>query len=208
MLGSDMRSRASRVLSALLAVVAGLIPALAAFDIGPLQAADINGPPWLGLAAGSVFIAGGMAMLAGAAIPALQAILGVLALAGMAAIFNWIAFGAGERACSGAVGFLWLAADSAYAGLACRIPFGLGAAIIDAVLILGVVALLQQALGGAPQLARTIKAAQGLLLLALAPLLLLVLVLAVLPVALGVVWQHLRSGHWPRNAAFIRRRRP
>jgi hypothetical protein len=203
---SDVRSRAGRALSALLAVVAGLIPALAAFDLGPLPAADINGPPWLGLAAGSVFIAGGLAMLAGAAIPALQAILGVLALAGMAAIVNWIAFGAGERACSGAVGFLWLAADSAYAGLACRIPFGLGAAIIDAVLILGVLALLQQALGGAPQLARAIRAAQGLLLLALAPLLLLVLVLAVLPLALGGVWHRLRSGHWPRNAAFIRRR--
>jgi hypothetical protein len=206
MMDADMRSRPGWVLSALLAVVAGLIPALAAFDIGPLHAADINGPPWLGLAAGSVFIAGGLAMLAGAAIPALQAILGVLALAGMATIVNWIAFGAGERACSGAVGFLWLAADSAYAGLACRIPFGLGAAIIDAVLILGVVALLQQALGGAPQLARTIRAAQGLLLLALAPLLLLALVVAVLPVALGVVWHRLRSGHWPRNAAFIRRR--
>lgn len=208
MMGSDLRSRAGWVLSALLVVAAGLIPALAAFDIGPLHAADINGPPWLGLAAGSVFIAGGMAMLAGAAIPALQAILGVLALAGMAAIVNWIAFGVGERACSGAVGFLWLAADSAYAGLACRIPFGLGAAIIDAALILGVVALLQQALGGAPRLARTIKAAQGLLLLALAPLLLFVLVMAVLPVALGVVWHGLRSGLWPRTAAFIRRRRP
>jgi len=120
MSGSDLRSRAGWVLSALLAVVAGLIPAL-------------------------------------------QAILGVLALAGMAAIVNWIAFGVGERACSGAVGFLWLAADNAYAGLACRIPFGLAAAIIDAVLILGVVAL-------------------------------------------GVLWHRLRSGHWPRNAAFIRRR--
>lgn len=40
-------------------VASGLFPMLAAFDIGPLSQEDINGPPWLGLAAGDVFAAAG-----------------------------------------------------------------------------------------------------------------------------------------------------
>ncbi|PKM42731.1 MAG: hypothetical protein CVV05_17205 [Gammaproteobacteria bacterium HGW-Gammaproteobacteria-1] len=207
MAASHKLSPAGRLIFGALFVLAGLFPALAAFDIGPLHAADIHGPPWLGLAGGGVFIAAGMAVLVGDAVPALKNVFALLVLAGLAALGNWIAFGAGERACAGTMTFLWFAADSGYAGVACRVPFGLGAVIVDAFLILAAVMLLQQALGGAPQLARTTKAAQGLLLLTLSPLLLLVLVMALLPVALGVLWQRLRSGRWPRNEEFIRRRR-
>lgn len=200
-------SAAGRLIFGLLLVLVGLFPVLATFDIGPLTPTDINGPPWLGLASGGVFIAAGMAVLAGDTVPALRTVFALLVLAGLAAMGNWIAFGAGERACAGTMTFLWFAAESGYAGLACRVPFGLGALIVDALLILTAVMLLQQALGGAPHLARSVKVAQGLLLLVLSPLLLLVLVMAVLPVALGVLWHRLRSGRWPRNEAFIRRRR-
>jgi hypothetical protein len=137
----------------------------------------------------------------------LKTVFALLVLAGLAAMGNWIAFGAGERVCAGTTAFLWFAADGDYSGLACRVPFGLGAVIVDAFLILAAVMLLQQALGGAPHLARTMKAAQGLLLLTLSPLLLLLLVLAVVPVGLRVLWYRLRNGRWPRNEEFIRRRK-
>ncbi len=207
MADKDKLSPAGRWIFGLLFVAAGLFPALATFDIGPLRAADINGPPWLGLAAGGVFIAAGMAVLAGDALPMLKTVFALLVLAGLAAMGNWIAFGAGERVCAGTTTFLWFAADGDYSGLACRIPFGLGAIIVAAFLILAAVMLLQQALGGAPHLVRTMKAAQGLLLLTLSPLLLMLLVLVIVPVGLRVLWYRLRNGRWPRNEEFIRRRR-
>jgi hypothetical protein len=40
---------------------AGVFPILAALDVGgPLRADSIHGPPWIGVAAGSVFLAGAM----------------------------------------------------------------------------------------------------------------------------------------------------
>lgn len=45
----------------LLFVACGVPPMLAAFDLGPLSAQDINGPPWLGFAAGGSFAAAGLA---------------------------------------------------------------------------------------------------------------------------------------------------
>lgn len=46
-------------------VAFGIMPMLATFDIGRLGTDDINGPPWLGLATGGVFVAAGLAVMAG-----------------------------------------------------------------------------------------------------------------------------------------------
>ncbi len=188
-------------------VAAGVLPMLAAFDIGPLGRADINGPPWLGFVAGAVVSSGGLAVIAGPRSPLAGSLFGVLALAGMAALGNWIAFGAGERACSGSISLPWLSSESDFSGLGCRIPFGLGALITDAILCVTIIAMLQKALGGPPRLARLLKAAQWLILASLAPFLLLLAVIALVNGAGSAIRTRWTTGAWPRNEAFIARQK-
>ena len=191
----------------LIFVAAGIPPMLAAFDVGPLASGDINGPPWLGLAGGGVFVAAGLAIIAGPQAPMVGGVFGALALAGLAAIGNWIAFGAGERACAGSISLpgLWTGGD--LSGLACRIPFGFGALITDAFLCWMIVSLLQKALGGPPRLAGLLRAAEWLILASMAPILLLLLIGILLGGAVGALKTRLRTGAWPRNEAFIARQK-
>lgn len=129
-----------RILLGLLCLVCGLLPALAAFDVGPLHGADINGPPWLGLVAGAVFMLAGIAVILGerpqdAAAGPIGAWLAAAILCGFAAIGNWIAFGPGPRACSVEIAGFFL--DGALAGeLSCRIGFGIGAMMVNGFLLL------------------------------------------------------------------------
>ncbi|OHC62753.1 MAG: hypothetical protein A2045_08840 [Rhodocyclales bacterium GWA2_65_20] len=195
------------LLVGLVFVAAGILPMLAAFDIGPLGRDDINGPPWLGFAAGGIFTAAGLAVIAGPASPLANGLFAFLALAGLAAIGNWIAFGAGERACSGSISLPWLWGESDFSGLGCRIPFGLGALITDAFACYMLVWLLQKALGGPPHLARLMKAAEWLILASLAPILLALALILLLQGAFGAVKTRLTTGAWPRNEAFIARQK-
>lgn len=57
----------------LLFVACGVPPMLAAFDLGPLSAQDIDGPPWLG------FAAAGLAIMAGPQAPLATRLFGTLA---------------------------------------------------------------------------------------------------------------------------------
>lgn len=188
-------------------VAAGILPMLAAFDVGPLGRADINGPPWLGFAGGGIFVTAGLAIMAGPQAPLVGGLFGVLTLGGLAAIGNWIAFGAGERACSGSISLPWLSSESAFSGLGCRIPFGLGALITDAFLCYMIASMLQKALGGPPRLARLLKAAEWLILASLAPILLLLLIGILMSGAVGALKTRLSTGAWPRNEAFIARQK-
>ena len=195
--------RGAAHLIGLVFIASGILPMLAAFDVGPLHSEDINGPPWLGFVAGAVFFSGGLAVMAGPRSPLVGSLFGVLALAGMAAIGNWIAFGAGERACSGSISLPWLWSESDFSGLGCRIPFGLGALITDAFLCYMIVSMLQKSLGGPPRLARLLKAAEWLILASIAPFLLLLVVMVVCSAAAAAVKTRWTTGAWPRNEAFI-----
>lgn len=191
----------------LLFVAAGILPMLAAFDVGPLGREDINGPPWLGFAAGGIFVSAGLAVMAGPQAPLVGGLFGALALAGLAAIGNWIAFGAGERACSGSISLPGLSSHSDFSGLGCRIPFGFGALITDAFLCYMIASMLQKVLGGPPRLAGLLKAAEWLILATLAPILLLLLIGILLSGAVGALKTRMSSGAWPRNEAFIARQK-
>lgn len=199
---SEGRSGAP-VFLGLVFVAAGILPMLAAFDIGPLGREDINGPPWLGFVAGGIFSAAGLAVMAGTRFPLVGNLFGVLALAGLAAIGNWIAFGVGTRVCTGSLSLPWLWGEGDFSGLACRIPFGLGALITDAFLCWAIVSLLQKFLGGPPQLARLLKAAEWLIVASLAPFILLLAIMALSGAAAAAVKTRLTTGAWPRNEEFI-----
>lgn len=201
-----LSSRAS-LLFGLLFVASGIFPMLAAFDIGLLGREDIQGPPWLGFVAGGIFVAAGLAIIAGPRAPLVNSLFAVLALAGLAALGNWVAFGAGERLCSGSLALPWLWGEGDFSGLACRIPFGVGAVITDAFLCWMIVATLQKALGGPPRLAGLLQAAQWLILASLLPILLPLLIVLLAGVALGALKTRLTTGAWPRNEGFVARQK-
>lgn len=196
-----------RLTLGLLCVGIGAFPMLGAFDLGPLRQADINGPPWLGFVAGGVFFLAGVTILVGRLPPLASSALTVVLLAGFAAIGNWIAFGAGERHCTGSIALPFLGSAGDFSGLGCRIPFGLGALVVDGMLFYAVVATLQKALGGPPRLAKLLKAAQWVVLASLAPILVPLLLVLLVRVAGGALVTRLKTGRWPRNEAFIARQK-
>jgi len=199
-------TRAARVVFGLLFVGFGIFPMLASFDIGPLRSTDINGPPWLGLVAGGVFAAGGLAVLVGERVAPVRDLMTFSLLLGMAALGNWVAFGAGERVCTG-VSLAGIGLGGSLRGIACRILFAVGAlAMIGIVVVLGV-AMLQTRLGGPPALARSKSAAEIFLFVCLAPVLAVLAVAVVVPQVVIAVWTRCTSGAWPRNEGFIRRQR-
>ena len=188
-------------------VASGIFPMLAAFDIGPLSQEDINGPPWLGFAAGGIFTAGGLSIMLAPRSSLAANLFGLLSLSGLAMLGNWIAFGAGERACSGSISLSLMWSESDFSGLGCRIPFGLGALITDAFLCYLMVSVLQKALGGPPRLARLLKAAEWLILASIAPFILLLAIIGIGSAAAGAVKTRWTTGTWPRNEEFIARQK-
>lgn len=187
----------------LLFAACGVIPILAAFDIGPFSSDEINGPPWLGLVAGGLFVVAGIMLMIGKMHPWLRDGFAILILGGMAAIGNWIAFGVGERVCSGSFSFGLFFSEGNFADLGCRIPFGLGALVVDAITIYAVVSLLEKVQGGPPALARSKKFAESLIWLSLSPLLLLMAILLMFHVAGSILKTRWQTGVWPRNEQFI-----
>jgi hypothetical protein len=182
-------------------VAFGIMPLLATFDIGLLGPEDIKGPAWLGLATGGAFVAAGLAVMAGPDRPVFNSILALLVVFGLAAVGNWIAFGLGARVCDGSILF-WRGEMS---GLGCRIPFGMGALITNAILVLMVVIELQKALGGPPRLARQRKWAENLMLLSLSPILLPLVLYLFARGGMDALKTRLETGVWPRNEGFIAR---
>jgi hypothetical protein len=99
----------------------------------------------------------------------------------------------------------WSAGD--LTGLSCRVPFGIGAVVLNAILCFFVVVTLQGALGGPPRLEHLRKGAEGLILLSLAPILVPMFLILFVRIAFGVVKARVTTGQWPRNKAFIERQR-
>lgn len=191
----------------LVSVACGLPFMLAAFDIGPLQRADIQGPPWLAVVAGGIFAAAGAALLVGRRQRTLRDALGLAVIVGLAAIGNWIAFGAGERFCQGSLPLSLASVDGVLSGWQCRLPFGFGALVTDAIALYFAILLLQRLCGGPPALARTKRAGEWLVVLSLAPLLIPLVLVLIGVSAASACRERLRSGAWPRNESFIRRQR-
>lgn len=148
---------------------------------------QVNGPWWLGFAAGWVFAAAGLSVAVQGT--ELQTWVGGLAVAtillGFAAIGNWIAFGPGPRGCSGGISTFFFSGTRSVGDLECRVAFGLGAVILDAALFMGAMAGLAKLVGSPRWAARLEKVGQGVLFAALSPLLLLAGALLLVQVGAG-----------------------
>ncbi|MEZ5613793.1 MAG: hypothetical protein R3E35_01105 [Rhodocyclaceae bacterium] len=200
----------ARGLIALFFLASGALPILAAFDVGPVRARDINGPPWLGLAAGGIFALAGIVVLVGEArhkppLSWLVAAAGALILVAFAAIGNWIAFGPGPRACSAGIGTLLFSASRSAGEWECRIAFGIGAIALDG-LCAGAALRGLGKLAGPGRLGGGFeKLGDGLVFLGLLPILLPLLLFAIVKSAATAFAEYRRTGKWPRNEAFIAR---
>jgi hypothetical protein len=200
-------SPAVRILVALVCIGSGLLPVLASLDIGPLDSGAINGPPWLGFLAGAIFIAGGIALMLGTRwrTGALAAGLVALVVGAFAAIANWIAFGPGPRECAIGVAGLFFAAGSGANEIACRAGFGMGALLLDGIVLWMIAHALRLLLGAGALPTFVQKAGVALLLIALAPVIVPILLCGIARSFFESVSTWRATGRWPRNEAFIRR---
>jgi Na+/citrate or Na+/malate symporter len=62
-------------------------------------------------------------------------IVGVLCAAALAAVGNWIPFGAGDRHCSSSVSAFLFASSRAAGNIECRAAFGIAAAMLDGIVL-------------------------------------------------------------------------
>jgi hypothetical protein len=191
----------------LVCVAAGILPMLASFDIGPLGHDSINGPAWLGAAAGGAFIIAGIALLLGEdgsrSDHPLSYVLAACVLGALAASANWIAFGPGPRECTIAIDAFETAAPAN--SMLCRTGFAIGAGILDGFLIWLAAGVAQKF--GAPGAIAAMLERFGLIVLgiALAPIALPLAVLVFGKALLGAFATFCATGKWPRNESFIAR---
>jgi hypothetical protein len=197
----------ARLVFGLLCVAAGILPVLASFDIGPLGREAINGPAWLGAAAGGAFIIAGIALLMGedgsrSDHPLSYVLVGCI-LGALAASANWIAFGPGPRECTLAFDAFETAQPAN--SVLCRTGFAIGAGILDGFLIWLAAGAAQKF--GAPGTIATALERFGLIVLgvALAPIALPLAVILFGKGLLGAFITYCATGKWPRNEAFIAR---
>ena len=146
------RSRTTTIACGLLTAALGLLPILVAFGvITPDQKpGQENAPAWVIGSAGLIFVFGGVAVIMqglfgngdpNGELPKttpewLRAIYMLFPLAiiiGLGAVASWVAFGSGDRHCTGSASFV---GSFAVGDTFCRTVFGFGATLVWIILII------------------------------------------------------------------------
>jgi hypothetical protein len=135
--------RAAAVLGALF-LAAGLSIVLVAAGVSPADENRFRAPRWVVSAAGLCFVLAGVALATTVAPGAPEAagrptwrsfLLGGTLVGLMAAIFHWIAFGPGERHFGGGIGLPFVSVSGPASEWTGRAAFGIGAVLMDVLLI-------------------------------------------------------------------------
>ena len=137
-----MENRWTLLLCAVFCIAAGIVPMLDALDVFPGSASRMSAPRWVVLLVSSLFIMAGfyvlLLALAGAAgARAFGMVLGLAMFIGLAAVAHWVAFGDGERACSGGVSAGGMGVSGPVPDWECRAAFGYGALLMDFLFLRG-----------------------------------------------------------------------
>jgi hypothetical protein len=147
--------RAAAVLGAL-CVAMGLFIVLMAADVIPTDDKRFGAPRWVVSAGGLMFVLAGVALATTAAPGAPEAagrttwrsvLLGGTIVGLMAAIFNWIAFGPGERRFGGGLAVPFVSVSGPASEWSGRAAFGLGAVLVNVFLVWMVARGLRDLLG-------------------------------------------------------------
>jgi len=117
-------------------IVGGSVIALAAGWI-PSSPENFHAPRWVVGVAGSIFLLGGFAPIVSRLGPnsVLSRNFFLLFVGAFASVFNWIAFGPGPRQFSGGVSVGSIASGGAASEMSGRIAFGIGAVLLDVLLL-------------------------------------------------------------------------
>jgi hypothetical protein len=120
---------------------AGLAIIAVALGWIPVAPQDIHAPRWVVGAAGATFIAGGLAPFAAQWGPSskLSQIVGASVVLPLTLVANWVAFGPGVRQFSGGLSFGFFAVSQHSSELSGRIAFGIGAILLDILVVANVV---------------------------------------------------------------------
>jgi len=153
-------TRRKAIAIGILCLGGGVPPVLGSFGLIPLRL-DPGVPPWMGVAAGSVFLLASMLLFVDAAaggtnadgtLPAnappmlrvLQSAAGLSIVTVMAIMATWIAFGRGPRHFSTTISLPFLVYQPKNSDLAGRVGFGIAALLIWVIVIAGTVAALKK----------------------------------------------------------------
>jgi hypothetical protein len=149
--GTDLSPRGAVALG-LLVIACGVAPILGALDIIPYRLTP-GTPVWVGVAAGAIFIVGGLALINGYALGGgknfdqeagpfvyiAQQLLGFSICALFAAVAGWIAFGPGERQFNQSISLpFWQSTQEGSPSVG-RMVFGFGAVVCAALALYALV---------------------------------------------------------------------
>ncbi len=126
-----------RWLFALAFWMAGIAIIGVALGFIPVAPQDIHAPRWIVGAAGVTFIAGGIAPFSAQWGPSskLSQIIGAAVVLPLTLVANWAAFGPGERQFSGGLTLGIVAVSQQSSELSGRIAFGIGAVLLDVLIV-------------------------------------------------------------------------
>ena len=125
-------SRPASILMGLAFVAMGLYPLAIGLGLASAREGSMNAPLWVVALAGACFVLVGTALAVPQDDARLRGVLVGLMVTALGAIFDWVAFGPGERRFSGAISLAGGAMRSASDETTGRIAFGAAALILDA----------------------------------------------------------------------------
>ena len=135
--------RAATVIGAMFVGV-GLLVVLVAADIIPADDKSFHAPRWVVSACGLFFMLAGVALAITSAPGAPEGaghttwrslLLGGTIVGLLAAVFNWIAFGPGERRFGGGIALPFVSVSGPSSEWTGRVAFGIGAVLVDLFLV-------------------------------------------------------------------------
>jgi ABC-type branched-subunit amino acid transport system permease subunit len=130
-------SRRQSVLMGLVFVAAGAYPFAIGIGLAQARPGSVHAPLWVVALAGGCFVLVGALLLAPDRDVRLKGLVGGVLVTAMALIFDWVAFGPGERHFSGALSIGGMAARSGTGETGGRIAFGVAAVLLDAFALWG-----------------------------------------------------------------------
>jgi hypothetical protein len=159
---------------------AGLLPIFAVLGVFGPDTIKKNAPDWVIYLTCSMFVGAGLWLPSRPSPGGTRAgqLLGGLVFFVLLIIGNWIAFGPGERECESSISLPFLELEDDNAGLACRMPFGWGAVLMNGIVIVMIGRTLLKHLGASWWASAIEKVGRAVVLIMLSPLVVVVLIAA------------------------------
>jgi len=162
-----------------LVALAGVMVILAALDVAPFDQANRHAPRWVVMLAGGLFVLAGVVVWTQGS-PGAQAAGHAVAYAmviGLAAVADWVAFGPGTRACTYTLSLFGFATWRRAPDLECRIAFGLGALMVNAIVLMMTADAARRMLGPGLWVTALERAGRAGLVVTISPFILLLVIL-------------------------------